>query len=738
MNTQTSATKTNSQSAPEQIDVLALVGMLIDYRWLIISLTGLFFLAGVAYALLATPIYQANTLLQIEERKSGLAGLEIMDDMFAGKSQTSAEIEIIKSRMIIGKAVENLQLDVSAKAKTFPLIGNYFARRFQASEEQPFAKPLFGLNQYNWGGASIKLHTLQLPNSLMDENLELVIKADDHFDLKHNGQTLLSNKQVGEDIEESGISLAVTELTGQVGQVFTLSRKNNLATIRSYQMGLQANEKGKQSGILTLTYQDPNPEKARLVLQEIANLYLRQNIERSAAEASNSLEFLRKQLPSIRLDMEQAEEKLNAYQIDAKSANITIETQAILNQLVQAEAELSELRLKQFELDKLFTSEHPSYQTLSNQIRTLEQNKHELEKRVSSLPKTQQELLRLNRDVKVSSELYTLLLQKAQELDIARASTVGNVRIIDTAVTDSRPVAPKKQLIVLIATLLGGMLSVGLALVHNLFNRGVESIEEIESTGLSVYASIPFSRNQIDSRGKNARSANTLPLLSIEHPEDLALEAFRSLHTSLHFTIPEAKNNIIMISGPTPMIGKSFVSSNLASVLAQAGVRVLLIDADMRKGHLHYYFGNNNQRGLSSLLSAQASLDECIQTTQIENLDFISRGKNPPNPTELLLSEKFNQSLDELSPLYDLILIDTPPVLAVADAIIVGKKAGSNFLVTRFGQNPIGEIRAALKRFEENDVTIKGAIFNAVKAKASNYYKYGYYSYQYSYKADKE
>lgn len=724
----------------DEIDLLALFGTLLDYRWLIITVTLAFCFLGVAYALLTTPIYQANALVQIEERKGGIAGLsgfDGMDDLFSAKSQATTEIEILKSRMVIGQAVDDLNLVIDATPRSFPIIGKAIVRRFQPETDDAIARPWFGLSQFDWGGAQIDVFQLDIPNYLLGKPLQLITEEEGAYSLYLEGELLLQGK-VGEPASAGNIHLQIATLQANPGTEFILSKKNRLRTIKIYQGLLQVSEKGKQSGMLSLSLNHANPAFAKQVLDKISNIYLHQNIVRLSAEASNSLEFLRKQLPNVRNDMEQAENKLNTYQISAKSADISLETQSILNQLVKLETELSTLKLKKLEIDKLYTSEHPSYQTLISQINSIEDDKAEFEKRVSTLPEVQQELLRLKRDVGVSAQIYIQLLQKAQELDIARASTVGNVRIIDHAAVDTaQAIAPKKPLIVVIATLLGMLLSLAIAVVHSLFSRGVESPEQIEALDLPVFASIPFSVHQSNVRNKKSINSAEQFLLSISHPTDLTVESLRSLHTSLHFTIPESINNIIMISGPSPKAGKSFVAANLAVVIAQSGKKVLLIDGDMRKGHLHRYFGNSNQAGLSSLLSSQSSMEQSLQTQVITNLDFISRGPVPPNPSELLLAQRFTDLMQDFVTQYDIVIIDTPPVLAVADALIVGRIAGSSLMTVRFGLNPIAEIRAALKRFEDNHIKVKGAILNAVVKKASNRYKYGEYAYQYDYQSDK-
>lgn len=192
-----------------------------------------------------------------------------------------------------------------------------------------------------------------------------------------------------------------------------------------------------------------------------------------------------------------------------------------------------------------------------------------------------------------------------------------------------------------------------------------------------------------------------------------------------------------MISGPSPSVGKSFVSVNLAAIVAQAGQKVLLIDGDMRKGYLNKMFRMAPENGLSELLSARITSNDAIHATEVENLHVIPRGQIPPNPSELLMHANFSSFLDNVKDEYDMIIIDTPPILAVTDAAIVGRQVGMSLIVTRFGLNSPKEIEVTKRRFEQNDIQLKGAIFNAVEKKASayGYGNYGYYNYEY--KSDK-
>ncbi|MBK5518824.1 polysaccharide biosynthesis tyrosine autokinase, partial [Pseudomonas sp. TH10] len=571
---------------------------------------------------------------------------------------------------------------------------------------------------------------------------KLRAEGNNSFTLLNDDNEVILNGQAGEKIEQNGFKLQVAKINANIGGIFNVTKQRRLNTILQYQDDVSATERGKESGIIALSLEHEDPELANTVLDEINRLYVLQNVQRNSAEAAQSLEFLRTQLPDVRKQLEKAEGQLNAYQTSARSVDITIETKAVLDQIVALETLISELKLKQAEMEHRFTREHPAYQALMTQMGQLDQQKRGLEKKIKNLPETQQELLRLARDMQVTTEIYTQLLNKTQELDIVRAGTVGNVRIIDSADADiEKPVKPKKPLIVLIATLLGGLIAVAYVLIRKAMNRGVEDPEIIEQLGIPVYASIPLSKGQslIEATLKgNGRATTGSLLLAVNNPADLAVESLRSLRTSLHFATLEAKNNVLMISGPSPAVGKSFVSCNLAAIIAQTGQKVLLVDADMRKGYLNKLFRMDVGNGLSDLLAGKIDLATATHSTEVENLHVITRGQIPPNPSELLMHSNFTQFLEKVSSQYDLVIIDTPPILAVTDAALVGRQAGTSLIVTRFGVNAAKEIQVTKRRFEQNGVVVKGAIFNAVQRKASAY-GYGNYSYyQYEYASDKK
>ncbi len=724
----------------DEIDLRELLGVLIDRKWWIIGTTALFFVAGVAYALLAPPVYQAQAMVQVESKVPSIPGLADLSSLSGGGSTASTtEVALLTSRSVVGTAVDQLNLEIAVEPRRLPLIGGFFARRFSPETETDVAPAKMGLSGYGWGGESLVVQRLDVPSVLIGKalTLEAADKAGSYILYDEDGEELLRG-QAGQPATGRGVSLEVASLHANPGMRFDVTKLRRLDVLAGLQQGIKATEQGKESGILQLTYEDQDPVRAQALVQRVAEAYTRQNVDRSSAEAASQLQFVKDQLPTVRRDVEQAQAAMTAYQSRANSVDITMQTKGLLEQEVAVEGSIQQLRLKQAEMDRSFTREHPAYRALLSQLGELEGRKAGFKRQVSDLPDTQQELLRLTRDLQVSNELYTALLNQAQQLDVARAGAVGNVRIVDAAVVDTaNPVKPRRALIVIIATLLGGFLATAFVFLQRMLNPGIEDPAELEELGLPVYAAIPLSvsttlpKLRKGKHGTRVIADGRQHLLAVSSPADPTVEALRSLRTSLHFAMLEAKNNILTISGPRPGVGKTFVSSNLGAVIAQAGQRVLVIDADMRKGTLHKLLGISHQKGLSDVLGGKLAVEAAIHPVPgLDNMHYMVRGDIPPNPAELLMHPRFQQMLESLSAQYDLVIVDTPPILAVTDAALVATHAGSSLLVTRFGVNQAKEILLTLQRFEQNGVQIKGAIFNAVEKRATGYYSYGYYEYK--------
>lgn len=716
--------------AEDEIDLTQLVATLWDHKWIIIGVTALVTTLGVLYALLATPVYQADALLQVEKKQGSLPLFGDAGDFFMGDSSAQTEIEIARSRMVLTQAIEQVQADISVKPQPRNLKERFLPGLFANSNRLPFA---------GWSDADVTLWVdeLLVPASYLDVPLTLTVTSPNTYTLSHDDEPLLEGT-VGSTAnnDKLALSLKVKQLDAPEGFTFTLSKRSFVKALQSTRSSLNITESGKQTGILRFTYTGTNRDSIATILDAIATSYFVQNIQRRAEEAEKSLNFLQEQMPEIRTQLTEAEEKLSAHRLKSESVDLSMEAQALLTQIVQIEAKINDLAIRESEVASLYTREHPTYKTIQRQRHSLIKEKERLQQEVQNMPETQQEILRLTRDVELNQEIYLQLQNRDQELRILKAGTVGNVRIIDDAQVQPNRIKPKRSLIVLISGMLGGMLGVGLVLLKAMLNRGIQSPEELEQEGISVYASLPLSPDAQEQdarweRQQRRRNGDVLrDILSLTHPADLSIEALRSLRTSLHFATMDARNNIIAFSGPSPGVGKTFVCTNLAVVLAQTGKKVLLIDADLRRGRLHASFAADHSKGLSGYLAGSYGFDEAVHHTKIDGLDVMFRGTVPPNPSELLMHERFDELLDNVNDEYDIVIVDTPPILAVTDAAIVGQHAATTLMVARYGVSSLKEVEHALLRFERNNVVVKGIVLNAIEQTASNAYQY----YQYEYK----
>ncbi|MDU4423045.1 MAG: GNVR domain-containing protein, partial [Raoultella sp.] len=636
-----STTNKTISKETDEIDLGRLIGEFIDHRKLIISVTSLFTLVALIYAIFATPIYQADALIQVEQKQANAILSNLTQMLPDSQPQSAPEIALIQSRMILGKTVDDLNLQARVKQKYFPILGRGFAR---LAGDKP---------------GTISVSRLYIPGNSEDElQISLIVKDKNNFSVHSDGLDI--NGKVGELIDEKGISLKVDEIDAKPGTEFVIGYVSRLKAITDLQEGLNVADQGKDTGILTLSLTGDDPVLVERIINSISENYLAQNIARQAAQDAKSLEFLSKQLPQVRSDLDQAEDKLNQYRRKSDSVDLSLEAKAVLDQIVNVDNQLNELTFRESEISQLYTKEHPTYKALMEKRKTLQDEKAKLNKRVSAMPETQQEILRLSRDVESGRAVYMQLLNRQQELNIAKSSAIGNVRIIDNAVTKPKPVKPKKILVVLIGIILGMMVSAGVVFLRVFLRRGIETPEQLEELGINVYASIPvaetFTKNVVQKKGWSKKSAEEIQgFLAVDNPADLAIEAIRGLRTSLHFAMMEARNNVLMISGASPNAGKTFVSSNLAAVISQTGKKVLFIDTDMRKGYTHKLFNENNTNGLSDILSGKVEINRALKKVASGGFDFISRGMAPPNPAELLMHRRFGELLNWASENYDIV-----------------------------------------------------------------------------------
>jgi tyrosine-protein kinase Etk/Wzc len=735
-------------------DLGEIIAILIDSKWLIALVTGVVLAIGIAIAFISSPVYKADAMIQVEAQSQTVRTLEQGGTIQKSEVPVMAEVELINSRMVIGEAIRNLGLDIIARPSYFPIIGAAIARRFEKlNKDNKVSNALFGQTQYAWGGESIRVDTFTVPSDWLDKQFILVAGKQGHFRLMYEDALILegevgklASKQLKD--EQESVTLFVSLLKSRPDTQFTVMRLSENNAINQFRKNFVAHEKGKLTRIVELTLEADKPQLAVQALNEVANIYIRQNVEKKSAEAQKTLEFLEYQMPLLKDRLAEASAALNDYRTRKGSVNLDLETQGILEGVVKLKTEITRLEEQRDSLRQKFTASHPSVVAIDKQIARLQGQLNAHDKEIGVLPETQQDILKLSRDVQVNTELYTTLLNNSQTLRVAKAGAVADVRIIDYAVLPTSPIKPNKALIITLSLILGLSLGIALTFIRKALRRGVENPDLIEKKlHIPVYASIPHSIDQEKlskklKRRNYARKSNDPLILAVQNKDDSAIESLRSLRTTLHFAFLEAKNNIVMITGPGPGVGKTFVSVNLAAVLADTGKKILLIDGDMRKGVINKVFGVGRENGLSELISNTTSgltpiLDEAIHKTPIVNLDFIPTGSLPPNPSELLLHERFGHLLASISKNYDHVIIDSPPILAVTDAAIIGRMASATLMVVRAGQHPMRELEQSVNRLIQADVHLKGVVFNDLPESSSRFgYGYGQYKYvyQYSYK----
>lgn len=732
----------NSYQHNDEIDLRHLIGMLLDGRYIIGGVIALAFAIAFIYIVVATPIYKANGVIQVEDNAPGVPGLSDMAEIFATESSSATELHVIKSRLVLGRVVDELGLTVDVEPVYAPILGELMARGMVPYQ---LSSAPFGFSGYAAGGEVVDIAELSVPGYLFGQELTLIAEGGERYSLWFEGKELLQGT-VGALVSSDShqVDIRVLELFADAGAKFSLIKSGRLTKVLDLQKRLGVSEKGKDTGIIEISLEGANAHQIAKIVDSVSANYYLQNVQRMAAEAENSLDFLDQQIPRIQAELIRSEEALNDYRSEQTSVDLSLEAQAALDGLVQIEADISTMAINEADISRRFTPQHPNYISFKRQQSNLLSQREKLGRKLEALPDTQKRILRLKRDFEVNQAIFLALKNKRQELSILKASTVGNVRILDKAEVMPHTVAPKKGLILVLSILLGGMLGVIIVALQRFLRSGISDPKVFTDNGLMVHATIPHSENEdaykapteflkrYKERKKSKKPKSQQSLLAHDHPADLSIEALRSLRTSLHFSMLDADNHVVMMSSASPGVGKSFVSSNLAAVIAQTGQRVLLVDADMRKGYLHKRFCTEPEQGLAEVLAGALEPKKAVKSTLVKGLSVLTRGKIPTNPSELLMSAQFPALISELAPDYDLIVFDTPPILAVTDASIVGSYCGTSLMVARFESCTLREVTAANHRFDIAGVDIKGIVFNAVEKKASSYYyDYGYYNYEY-------
>ena len=724
-----------SRIEEQGVSIRDTIDLLLEGRKVILSVLLSVLLVTAVYLVLAPRTYKADALLRIDRNKALLAATLRSE---ANQSPTEAEspraqreVEILRSRSVLGKVVEDLNLMAEYSPNYFPIIGETLARRHDVHDG--VATPWWGFGRWAWGGEKLKLATFNVPDRYLDKEFTMIALEEGRFILLGPKDEALVEGRIGETVtadmgEATPVVIKLAELSAHPGTHFELSRKTSLAAIETLQKAFSVKEVSKDTDILSVELKGRDPEQLAKSVNDIATIYVNATVNWESAEASQKLGFLESQLPIVKDRLEKAEQGLSAYRQKHGAVDISAEAEILLRQASEMETLGIQLKQKYDEQSQRLESAHPDMIATNAQIRRINRKLASLEKRIKDLPRTQQSVVSLSRDVQVNTELYTSLLNSAQEQRIAAAGSLGNSRIVDFAVTPEKPYWPKPSLLLAIATLLG--LSAGSALVflrHSLQRHDNYPALLEYQVGLPLFAAIPHSKKQrklarLIDQGRDRQPG----ILVSQEPLDISVESLRGLRTTLEVTLANHESKVIMVSSPAPGMGKSFVSTNLSALLASIKKRVLIIDADMRNGRLHETFSVDKQPGLSDLLAGRVSLGEVIISLPDVGVDLIPRGSMVLNPAELLVLGNLAETLEQLKSFYNHIVIDSPPILGATDAAIIGKHADATFLVVKEGRYTAQELEVSFRRFQQVGVIPNGFIINDMKEGSSYYPYYGY------------
>lgn len=695
-------------SAPDEIELREIFAVVLAGKWWIASITILGMMAGLLYAFLATPVYRADAMLQIQQQNSALSSLtsqnDILSALFGANAQAQAEIQIMTSRAVLDPVIRKQALDVTVKDAKF---------------------------------GDVQISELVVPDAWYDENIRLRTAGAGAYTLfDPDGHPVLTGHVGKEAIAESGkVKIYVSHLAVADGTAVTLVRQPLQEAFHDLSERISAVELGTDTGIVQLSLEGRYPVHVRDVLNALVEQYMNENVAAYSAQARRSLAFVNKQLPALKEQMDEAEARLTGYQVSHNAVNLDEQAKALLQEFNTLESELSRLQLARAALGQQYTERYPAYAAIRKEERSVHDWISELQNQLKQLPKDEQGFVRLKRDAEVYTTLYTTLLGQKQDLAIAAAGAVGSARVVDDAVTPLKPVKPNKILVIVIGVLLGLGLGVGVVFVRRVLARGIVDALEIERRfGVPTYAVIPHSaaENKLSRRRQGGQGVPPT-VLAQAVPHDTAIEGLRSLRTSLEFAMRDARTPVVGLSGPSPGVGKSFVAANLAYLSAAAGRSALLVDCDLRKGHLQRYLGQQYAPGITELLTGAVTFDSCVKRGLLGTiLDFVPTGAYPPNPAELFLKHDIGALLERISEGYELVLVDLPPLLSVVDPVIAMRGTSINLLVLKAGKHSDEEIAHSLIRLRQNGIAIAGFLLNDLTRKAASY-RYGGYGYNREY-----
>lgn len=779
---------TFAQATSEEDDSVSFQQIAIAFRrnrWLVLAIIFASLGAAALYTRLATPVYHSAATIRIDDKDAGsslLSGVASVPGLStAAKIQT--EIEVLRSRQLAENVAKRLDLGVQvlepanarrlikvvnlpagASAATVVLTreagGRYSA--IQSGDDPPVALP--GSVEpgvpFSVDGATLVLETgvtRSLPSrvkiglrSLRSATREL---RENLVVSKPNREAQIVN--VAYDSHDPFIAASVPNLIlDEFERYKAVTNKTEASSTVGFLRGQVASYEAQLK----------DAEGALGEYREEAQVVSIGDEAQAQVKRMAELQAERDQLLAERQSLaailgKNPAQGSTARDIAAFPSFITNRgMQDILQSMIQLENERSQLLLRRkpenadvvalseriFELDQQLTQMARAYLAgLDSKLASINANVKSFGKQIETIPAREIEFARLSRQQKLLEEISTLLQTRLKEAEIKEAVQPGDVRVIDRALVPDRPVSPKPAVNMLLGLLGGLFLAFVAAMIRQMLDNKVRTKEDVQGAtgGVPILAAIPrissavqpkkirSGRRKSKSTAIAAASGNALVMRAASH--EVSAEAYRALRTNITFASVDHSNQVLVLTSALAGDGKTTTASNLAVTLAQQGVRTLLIDADLRKGVLHTLFEVKREPGLTQILVGQASAASSVQVIPLgeegQSLSLLTSGRLPPNPAELLGSERMRNLLEELRQQFDMIVFDTPPLTMVTDAAVLGTLADSTILVARAGKTDKRALHHAAAQLYHLRVNVSGTIVNDFDAKQAGYgYAYGY------------
>lgn len=717
-----------AQPDNNEIDLRHVVDLVKHSYKIVIAITLCFLIMGIYYAETRPPVYQSSAMVEIQsDNMSGVisgAGSALANLTSQQASPADVEMVLLRSPYVLGQVVKQLGLDISVS----PLHTGYFERK--AAEKKHIQN-------------NAQISVLDVPNALLAKPFIMQVGKNNQFSLYTNQKQKIAEGRVGQPIsvpfENGTFNILVSKIQAAPGSEFTIVKQPAERVAEGLSQSLAIREEGESTGVLSLSYYAGDPTQAQTLLNAILDVAVSQNMQEKSEEARKELDFITHQLPFSKDKLLKSEVNLGSYSaktdiFDAKGA-----AGMVVGDIQRLKESLDKIRFEKAVLLEKDTSLYPPVVALTDKENRIKQEIKQYQAALDKMPPELAQETNLQTQTKLETKVYTKLVEDVQKMEMLQASMVSSVHVLNKASYPVARVPVKKREIIFGSIILGFVFSLACIFIRHILSPVIEDPDVVErKIGTPVVAIIPCSEKQAAHNRKIKQdklyAANNPFLLARISPNDVAIEGVRSLRTTIQMALLETENNVLAITGCSPGVGKSFISGNLAAVLSDLGKRVVIIDSDMRLGKLFQTYGKAKAPGLSTYLQKQATLSEILQPVIPGKLDFISTGLYPENPSELLAQQTFNDLVETLKKEYDLVVIDTPPILAVTDAALILKFSAVNLMVLGVGKDQMKEVIHAKSILERGGVTLTGIVFNTLKQKKSGFgYNYGYANYHYTY-----